>query len=68
MPEHDSWEERYLSLVPERLTGAEAQVLLDLIAEAPERFIGALNEFIENSADDLGVADRELDQGSAGQA
>ena len=68
MPEPDSWEGRYLSIVPEKLTGAEAQVLLDLITEAPERFIGALREFIENSADDLGVADRELDQGAAGQA
>ena len=31
-------------------------MLLDLIAEVSERFIGALNEFIENRADDLGVA------------
>ncbi len=68
MIEPDIWEQRYLAVVPEKLTAEDATVLLDLIAEAPERFIAALREFIENSADDLGVADRELDQGAAGQA
>ena len=52
MPEHDSWEERYLAVVPEKLTAGDAKVLLDLIAESPERFIGALQEFIENSQDE----------------
>ena len=51
---------RATPVVPEKLT-AGGQVLLDLITESPERFIGALREFIENSADDLGVADGELD-------
>ena len=68
MPEPDSWEQRYLAVVPEKLTAEDARLLLDLIAESPERFIDALQEFIENSADDLGVADGELDQGEAGQA
>ena len=68
MPEHDSWEDRYLAVIPERLTGEDAKVLLDLIREQPERFMGALEEFIANSADDLGVADGELNQGEASQA
>ncbi len=68
MIEPDSWEQRYLAVVPEKLTAEDAKVLLDLITEAPERFIGALNEFIENSADDLGAADGERDRGEAGQA
>jgi hypothetical protein len=50
----DSWEQRYLSVVPEKLTAAEAQVLLDLIRENPEGFLGALQAFIKNSRDDLG--------------
>ena len=45
----DTWEERYLSLVPERLSAADARALLVLIREDPERFMGALQEFIDNS-------------------
>jgi hypothetical protein len=50
----DTWEERYLALIPEKLSWQDAQVLFDLIAEAPERFIGAIQDFIENSKDEPG--------------
>jgi hypothetical protein len=55
MPE--SWSDRYLSLIPERLTAEDARVLLVLIREDPERFMAALEEFIENSEDKLIVED-----------
>jgi hypothetical protein len=41
----DAWEERYLAVVPEKLTAADARVLLDLIEEDPKRFVEALAEF-----------------------
>jgi len=47
----DTWQERYLSLAPEKLTAADARVLLVLIREDPERFMGALEEFMHNSED-----------------
>jgi hypothetical protein len=46
-----TWEERYLSLIPERLSAEDAQVLLDLLREDQERFVAALQEFIENSSE-----------------
>jgi hypothetical protein len=45
MAKPDSWEERYLAVVPEKLTTADAKVLLDLIEEDPQRFVEALDEF-----------------------
>jgi hypothetical protein len=45
MTKVDSWEERYLSVIPEKLTAADAKVLLDLIEEDPKRFVEALAEF-----------------------
>jgi hypothetical protein len=45
MPEQDSWEQRYLAVVPEKLTAEDARVLLDLIAEDTQRFVEALDEF-----------------------
>ena len=39
------WEERYLSVVPEKLSAADAEVLLDLVEEDPRRFVEALAEF-----------------------
>ena len=41
----DSWEQRYLAVVPEKLTAADAKVLIDLIEEDPQRFVEALSEF-----------------------
>ena len=52
MSQGDSWSERYLAVVPEKLTAEDARVLLDLIRESPEAFIAALQEFIENSERD----------------
>ena len=54
MSQGDSWSERYLAVVPEKLTAEDAQILLDLIRESPEGFLAALQEFIENSRDDDG--------------
>ena len=45
MTQHDASEERYLALVPEKLTAADAKVLLQLIEENPGRFLEALAEF-----------------------
>jgi hypothetical protein len=47
----DSWEERYLSVVPEKLTAADARVLIDLMCEDPERLAQALQAFAEEAAD-----------------
>ena len=43
--EADSWEERYLVLVPEKLTLADARALLGLLEEDPQRFVEALEGF-----------------------
>ena len=66
MAEHDIWEERYLSLIPEKLTAYDVRVLLTLIRQDPERFMAALDEFVANSAseDDQGEA-REDDASDA---
>ena len=45
MSQSDSWNERYLSIVPEKLTAADARVLIELIEEDPGRFVEALAEF-----------------------
>jgi hypothetical protein len=45
MAQPDSWQERYLAVVPEKLTAADAKVLLELIEEDPKRFVEALDEF-----------------------
>ena len=47
----DTWEERYLSVVPEKLSAAEAKVLLALIEEDPRRFVEALGELAAISED-----------------
>jgi hypothetical protein len=41
------WQERYLALVPEKLTAADAKVLLDLIEEDTGRFVQALVDLAE---------------------
>ena len=43
--EPGSWEERYLALVPEKLTAADARALIELIEEDARRFGEALEEF-----------------------
>ena len=40
-----SWEERYLALVAEKLTAADARALIELIEEDAQRFVEALEEF-----------------------
>ena len=46
MSQGDSWTERYLSVVPEKLMADDAQVILDLLREDPARFATALEEFV----------------------
>ena len=43
--EPGSWEERYLALVPEKLTAGDATALIELIEEDARRFVEALEEF-----------------------
>ena len=45
------WTERYLSVVPEKLSAEDVRVLLALIEEDGERFISALEAFVANSED-----------------
>ena len=47
MSQGDSWAERYLSVVPEKLTAADARVLIELMCEDPERLAQALQAFAE---------------------
>ena len=49
---HDSWQERYLGLVPEKLTAADARVLLELMSEDQQRLARALQAFAEASAEE----------------
>ena len=39
MPANDAWEQRYLAIVPEKLTPRDASILLDLIEEDPMRLV-----------------------------
>ena len=43
--ERGTWEERYLALVPEKLSAADARALIELIEEDAQRFVEALEEF-----------------------
>ena len=54
MQEHDSWQERYLSLVPEKLTAEDVRLLLDLWVENPYRLQRALQAFVAHSAQQPG--------------
>ena len=45
MAQPEPWEERYLAVVVEKLTTADAKVLLGLIDEDRQRFVKALDEF-----------------------
>jgi hypothetical protein len=46
----DSWEERYLSVVPEKLTAEDGRVLIQLMCEDPERLAKALQVFAAEAA------------------
>jgi hypothetical protein len=50
---NDSWEQRYLAIVPEKLTARDASVLLDLIEEDAERFVEALAAFALSHEEDF---------------
>ena len=53
MSQGDSWTERYLSVVPEKLTAADARVLIELMCEDPERLAQALHEFAEDAGEEV---------------
>ena len=46
--QQDSWLERYLSVVPEKLTAADVRVLLALAEEDTHRLVQALTAFAES--------------------
>ena len=43
MTENDSWQQRYEAVVPEKLSGRDANIILDLIEEDTDRFVEALS-------------------------
>jgi hypothetical protein len=49
----DSWIERYLSVVPEKLTADDARVLIELMCEDPERLAQALQAFAEEAGEEV---------------
>jgi hypothetical protein len=49
-----TWEGRYLALVPEKLTAADAKALIELIEEDAQRFVEALEAFVALSEEVLG--------------
>ena len=53
MPENDSWEQRCLAIVPEKLTARDASVLLDLIEEDTDRFVEALSTLASDYDDEV---------------
>ena len=53
MSQGDSWIERYLSVVPEKLTAADARVLIELMCEDPERLAQALQVFAEDAGEEV---------------
>jgi len=59
MSHRDAWEERYLSVVPEKLLWQDAEVLIEIALEDPERFVSALLRFDDVSRGDS-WADRYL--------
>ena len=56
---NDSWDDRYLALVPEKLLWRDAEVLIEIALEDPERFVSALLRFDDVSRSDS-WADRYL--------
>jgi hypothetical protein len=53
MTRSDSWEERYLAVVPEKLTAQDAAVLIELMCEDPQRLARALEELAASSVEAL---------------
>ena len=51
MGKYDTWEERYLSLVPEKLSREDVRLLLDLWVEDPYRLQRTLRAFLSSSDD-----------------
>ena len=48
MTKRDFWMERYLSVVPEKLTAQDVRVLLELAEEDTARLVEALTVFAES--------------------
>jgi hypothetical protein len=48
----DSWTERYLAVVPEKLTAEDARVLIQLMCEDPQRLAQALQALADEAADE----------------
>jgi hypothetical protein len=59
MSQADPWEDRYLAVVPEKLLWRDAEVLIEIALEDPERFVSALLRFDDVSRRDS-WADRYL--------
>ena len=53
MSQGDSWTERYLSVVPEKLTAEDARVLIELMCEDPQRLAQALQAFAEETGEEV---------------
>jgi hypothetical protein len=62
----DSWQERYLSVVPEKLTARDASIILDLIQEDTDRFVEALDAFALCYEEDLGSPPPQATDGCGG--
>jgi hypothetical protein len=50
--QRDSWTERYLALIPEKLTAADAKVLIELMCEDPQRLAQALQALADEATDE----------------
>ena len=53
MSQGDSWTERYLSVVPEKLSAEDARVLIELMCEDPERLAQALQTFADEAGEEV---------------
>ena len=53
MSQGDSWTERYLSVVPEKLAAEDARVLIELMCEDPGRLAQALQAFAEEAGEEV---------------
>jgi hypothetical protein len=53
MSQGDTWSERYLSVVPEKLTAADAKVLIELMCEDPQRLAQALQALADEADEEV---------------